>query len=246
MNKVMRLTLLFCVLLAACGTTDSQTVYAQPSRSDFSGRADPDAANWDIAVLDTAGGVSYLAAIEKDIILEMNKVRSNPRRYAELYIKPRLNFFNGRNYSVPGQIPMVTQEGASAVNESVNVLSRARSVDLLLPELGLSLAAKALVSDQSRTGQTGHTGSDRSTTETRMRRYGVFGGSWTFGENIAYGSTSARDIVCDLLIDDGVPSRGHRENIMSGSFRQTGVAYGTHPRYRTMSVITYANGYRSN
>jgi CCR4-NOT transcriptional regulation complex NOT5 subunit len=72
----------------------------QPSRN-TDRRADPDAANWDIAALDTAADVDYLTAIEKDVILEMNKVRTNPRKYEQLYIQPLLRYYSGRYYSVP-------------------------------------------------------------------------------------------------------------------------------------------------
>jgi len=221
--------------------TTRQTVRNDPNR-----RAAQDTANWDIATLDTAANADYLTGIEKDVILEMNMVRTNPKKYAELYIQPMLRYFNGNNYSVPGQITIVTNEGASAVNGCITALNRANAVGVLTPELGLSLAAKDHVLDQSKTGQTGHNGSDKSTPETRMKRYGVFGRSFTLGENIAYGDTTGRDIVCSLLIDDGVPSRGHRINIMKREFTQTGVSFGTHTQYRTSSTITYANGYTSN
>jgi uncharacterized protein YkwD len=214
-------------------------------RSDPNRRADPDVTNWDIATLDTATNVDYLTGVEKDVILEMNKVRTDPQKYAELYIQPRLRYYSGKNYSVPGQITIVTQEGASAVNGCITALNRASGVGILAPEKGLSLAAKDHVTDQGKTGQTGHNGSDRSTPETRMKRYGSFSGSWTLGENIDYGDTTGRDIVCGLLIDDGVPNRGHRTNIMNRAFTQTGVGYGTHTQYRTSCTITYANGYVS-
>jgi len=220
--------------------TTNQTVRNDPNR-----RAAQDTANWNIAALDTAAKVNYLTGIEKDVILEMNMVRTNPKKYAKLYIKPRLKFYNGKNYSEPGQIRIVTNEGASAVKGCITALNRANAAGVLTPELGLSLAAKDHVLDQSRTGQTGHNGSDRSTPEARMKRYGVFGRSFALGENIAYGDTTGRDIVCSLLIDDGVPSRGHRTNIMKKEYTQTGVSFGTHTQYRTSSTITYANGYTS-
>ena len=272
--KVICAVIIICLIITACGTIQgmfdsignsnsgvssgntsnqssstplpSSSTPLSSSQNDPNRRANPDSANWDIAVLDTAADVNYLTGIEKDVILEMNKVRTDPRKYAELYIQPRLRHYNGRNYSVLGQITIVTQEGAAAVNECITALNRANSVGILIPERGLSLAAKDHVNDQSRTGQTGHNGSDRSTPETRMRRHGVFGGSWTLGENIAYGSTTGRDIVVDLLIDDGVPNRGHRINIMNRAFTQTGVGFGTHTQYRTSCTITYANGYISN
>ena len=218
---------------------------SQTTQNDLNRRSDPDAANWNIAALDTAANVDYLTVIEKDVILEMNKVRTNPKKYAELYIQPRLKYYSGKNYSVPGQITIVTQEGVAAVNACITALSKASNVGILAPERGLSFAAKDHVTDQSKTGQTGHNGSDRSTPDTRMKRHGVFSGTWTLGENIAYGQATGREIVCGLLIDDGVPNRGHRTNIMNKAFTQTGVAYGTHTQYRTSCTITYANGYNS-
>jgi uncharacterized protein YkwD len=213
-------------------------------KNDSAKRADLDAAHWDIAKLDTAKDADYLTGIEKDVILEMNKVRSDPKKYAELYIQPELKYYNGNNYSKPRQITIVTQEGKKAVEGCITALSKAKGVPILSPELGLSLGAKDHATDQGKTGQTGHNGSDKSTPFTRIQRYGK--GYTTAGENLAYGPTTGRDIVVQLLIDDGVPSRGHRTNIMNSGFTQTGVAFGTHPQYRTMCAITYGKDYVSN
>ncbi|GHV77374.1 hypothetical protein AGMMS49942_21950 [Spirochaetia bacterium] len=75
-------------------------------------------------------------------------------------------------------------------------------------------------------------------------KYG--GGYKLLGENIDYGPSSGRDIVVDLLIDDGIPDRGHRDNIMLPGFTQAGVSIGTHARYGIICVIDYASGYVSN
>lgn len=213
------------------------------AKSDPNKRGDPDAANWDIEKLDTAAGIDYLSGVEKDVILEMNKVRSNPKMYAELYIKPTLKYYSGKNYSEPGQITIVTQEGATAVNACISALSGSKSVGLLSAEKGIWLAAKDHAIDQSKTGRTGHDGSDGSNPFKRMERYG--GGYKTAGENCAYGPNTGRDIVVQFLVDDGVPSRGHRKNIMNGAFTQTGVSVQTHPQFRYCCVIDYANGYVS-
>ncbi|MDR0539031.1 MAG: CAP domain-containing protein [Spirochaetaceae bacterium] len=213
------------------------------ARYDPNKRADPDGANWDIAALDTAAGADYLTGVEKDVILEMNKVRNNPKKYAELYIQPTLKYYRGKNYSAPGQITIVTQEGAAAVNACISALSASKSAKPLSAEKGIYLAAKDHAVDQSKTGQTGHGGSDGSSPFKRMERYG--GGYNTAGENCAYGPNTGRDIVVQFLIDDGVPSRGHRKNIMNGAFTQTGVSVQTHPQFRYCCVIDYANGYVS-
>jgi len=270
MKTRLTILLLFCAALASCAGFFSTTVgkpkeTGKPSSSGQTGTGQTstgqtgtgqgqttantpkdDSKEWNLKLVDTARDAAYLSAIEKDVILEMNKVRSDPKKYAELYLQPRLQYYNGKYYSVPGKISMVTQEGAAALNACIATLKKAGSVGVLAPEKGLSLGAKDHVKDQSKTGAIGHDGSDRSTPETRIRRYGKFGSGYTWGENISYGDSTGRDIVCSLLIDDGVPDRGHLKNIMNKNFTQTGVGYGTHTKYRTMCVIPYAKGYISN
>ena len=46
-----------------------------------------------------------------------------------------------------------------------------------------------------------------------------------------------------LLIDDGVPGREHRTTIFTSAFTVCGIATGSHTKYTTMSVITYAGAY---
>ncbi len=193
---------------------------------------------WDTNLLDTARGADYLSEIEKDIILELNKVRTKPALYASEYIEPRKSAFSGRIYRVSGQIDLMTNEGVSAVSECLRVLGKAAAVGILRPSIALSSATSDHRNDQGETGRTGHDGSDKSSLKNRIERYG----EWDIyiGENITYGPESAREVVVQLLIDDGVSSRGHRKNIMNRVFNYAGTAYGTHPLYGYMCVMDFA------
>ena len=56
------------------------------------------------------------------------------------------------------------------------------------------------------------------------------------GENCSYGKETAVGIVMQLFIDDGVPSRGHRTNLMNADFREVGIFAGPHKEFRIMCV----------
>lgn len=68
----------------------------------------------------------------------------------------------------------------------------------------------------------------------------------TVGENIAYGTTSGKDIVLQLIIDDGVASRGHRTNIFNADYTFVGSWASGHVTYSSMTVIDYAGGMTAN
>ncbi len=184
--------------------------------------------------------VSYLTALEKEVASEMNLARTNPRQYAK-FLQALAKHYSGKLLKQPGKIAVRTQEGVTAVEEAIRYLNSVDAVPALRISRGLSYAAKDHVNDQSHSGETGHHGKDGSKPHERMDRYGEWKG--VSGENIAYGDHDARMIVMQLIIDDGVPGRGHRDNIFNPRFGVTGVAISTHPVYRTMCVITYAGDY---
>ena len=142
----------------------------------------------------------------------------------------------------PGEIALSTSEGVRALDECIRELLVAKPLPPLSPKKGLTLAARDHARDQAKTGATGHTGSDGSTPGTRINRYGKW--DISVGENINYGNADAGKIVTSLLIDDGVPSRGHRKDLFNRTFSFVGVSVGTHPVYGRMCVMDFAGAYR--
>lgn len=199
--------------------------------------------NWNISALNTASNASYLTELDKEIILEINKMRSDPARYAEEYITPLAKHYDRRILRYPGDQPLLTKEGVSALHECVRVLKRQQPLPIMYPSPGLSQAARDHVKDQSKTGKTGHTGGDRSGMRERIERYGTW--QVRIAENIAYGAKTAQQIVIYLLIDDGVRNRGHRDNFLNPDFKVVGVATGNHPQYGLMSVMDLAGGFNT-
>jgi uncharacterized protein YkwD len=182
-----------------------------------------------------------LSTVERGIIAEMNRARSNPPAYSKVLLKWR-NRFRGKQVQLKPRLVLQTQEGVPAIDEAIRALKKTRPVSTLKFSRGLTLAARDHVRDQGNPGITGHNGRDGSNPFQRMERYGKW--QAIAGENIAYGPDSAQAVVRDLIIDDGVPDRGHRTNMFQPRYRLTGVACGYHRRYRVMCSIEYAGGYR--
>lgn len=185
---------------------------------------------------------SYLSPEEQAIFEETNRVRANPATYAAELENLR-QYFDGNLLKLPGQIPMETEEGLSAVEEAIQALKAAKPMSVLSFSKGMSLGARDHVNDLGPAGKAGHYGTDGSKPDKRISRYGTWKG--LTGENISFSPmNNAKWHVIQLLIDDGVKDRGHRKAILKPDYRITGVACGSHAVYTTMCVMEYATEYK--
>ncbi len=116
----------------------------------------------------------------------------------------------------------MTAEGVAAVDEAINFLQAAKPLPAMAITMGHCLAAKDHAHDLAQKGMTGHRGSDGSSPNARLDRYGRWEGK--VGENIVYEVNTARQIVIGLIIDDGTQNRGHRSNIFDPNHRVAGVS----------------------
>jgi len=104
---------------------------------------------------------------------------------------------------------------------------------------GLAHAGEDHVVDIGQTGTASHTSSDGTGAAQRAQRYGSFA---YFGECLWYGSehSDARAIVLDLIVDDGVESRGHRKGVYEERYDIVGVAYGPHVTFGRVVALEFA------
>ena len=182
---------------------------------------------------------SAAAALEQEVLKEINFARTRPAEYAA-YLEQLRPYFNGKEYRRPGMPGLLTQEGTQALDEAISFLRAARPAPALTLSQGMRSGAFELVKDQTGTDTTGHRGRDGSFCEQRAQRFG----SWQepIGENLTYGADTARERVLTLLIDDGFANRGHRKRLLDATFRVAGVACGDH-KLGAMCVITLAGGF---
>jgi uncharacterized protein YkwD len=189
----------------------------------------------------TRNDQSYqLSSFEAAVVRETNLARTQPSQY-RTFLQQTRRYYAGKLLKRPDKPVLLTQEGVQAADAAIRFLSTVRPVPPLQVSKGLSLAARDHALDQKKYGSVGHTGRGGSEVWDRANRYGRWLGA--IGENIAYGQETAREVVMSLIIDDGVPDRGHRDNMFSTDYRLIGVACGSHQSYRTLCVITLAGGY---
>jgi uncharacterized protein YkwD len=197
-------------------------------------------------IFSMAAGLAAAApcTLAQQVLAETNLARTKPLSYAG-YLREFRRQFQGKSYKLPGSgATVMTSEGVAALDEAVNFLSKQAPLPPLAWSQGLDEAAAELASDEGKTGQIGHTGSRSGNMRQRIERHG----NWTgrIAENIGYGPDTARMMVMELIIDDGVAGRGHRNNIFHRDLAVAGVACGPHPVYRVMCVMDFASGFQNS
>jgi uncharacterized protein YkwD len=197
--------------------------------------------------LNTAKNCLYMTDMERDMIYELNRLRSNPRSYLP-YLEPLLktargilkNFGKGtRSYSLTYTTNTKNgketkkidttwhyrnEEEVKALTTLIADLRKIKKLSVLRPDSGIYNAAQKHAKDQdAHEWQLMHTGSDGSSPWERITQ---FSPSMSFGnENIAGRGgmeVTARAFIIQLLIDSGIPGYGHRYNILDPQWTHAG------------------------
>lgn len=175
---------------------------------------------WDKATLEmanTAKETEYLSNEEKDIILFINLVRLKPLSFLKFHILNVEAYYDNKYY----------------YQSLVDTLEEMQPVPALLPDAMLASIAKNYAIYSGKVGFVGH-----GNFSQRMNKIKCRG---TRAENISYGIQSPEWIVIDLLVDNNVPSLGHRKNILDLSLRFIGVGIAYHKGYDCNCVIDFSS-----
>lgn len=167
-------------------------------------------------------------SLDADVLGELNLARTQPQAYAHA-----LEDAAAYRWRVAS-----AYDDPDAFQEAVDFLLRQPSLPPLGADSALEGAALAHARYQGDRGGFGHDGPGGETLGERLRRHGAFAS--LMAEDISYGYASPREVVLQLIVDSGVPGRGHRNNIFNPMFRQAGVACGPHRVYGAMCVVDFA------
>jgi len=166
----------------------------------------------------TAKDANYMTGPEKEVIYILNLLRANPVLFAKTVVK-QYPEKSGQGYLV----------NSWYYTSLLDTLKKIKPIAGLNPDINCFNSAKchALYA-----GATGYVGHERNTQECQSKKY-------FNGECCDYGNKEPLDIVMSLLIDEGVPSLGHRDVCLS-SYKKIGVSIQAHQKYRYNAVLDFS------
>jgi uncharacterized protein YkwD len=156
---------------------------------------------------------------EAEVVKIINQARSNPAAFAKAYLTQRAK-----------QDP--------DASECLKYMTGLQPMNPLKVAAVLQNSARDHANDMGQNAATGHIGTDGSDLRRRVERYGDWEGA--ISENVFYGSKDPLRIVLDLLVDSGVPARGHRRNILNPRMTSIGVSIRPHRTYGYNCVMDFA------
>lgn len=152
---------------------------------------------------------------EAAMMEEVNLVRTNPKgyiAYVETYIKEqealKKHLVSGKEY---------VDDEIKTAKELIKELKKTTKSTALKPHKAVYKAAKMHGKEMNKTGNLDHKSVNGDLPWTRILREAtdLKDGS----ENLVGGPKSVRESVMVLLVDSGIPGRGHRKNILNPAWR---------------------------
>lgn len=187
------------------------------------------------AAISISAATGASAATRNEAVLaEINFARTHPAQYGRQLEHAALR-------GGPEGLSEIGNEEVGALADALAFLARQRPLPPLEESAGLDAAARAHALAQGRTDEVGHVSPDGATLSDRLHEHGVWAG--LSGEDISYGYERPGDIVRQLIVDSGVPDRGHRQNIFGAHYQAVGVACAPHRQYGAMCVIDFGGAF---
>ena len=149
------------------------------------------------------------------ILDTMNDIRMHPRAYVSRINSLYLDYITDKSYHKYFNVKY--KEGKKAFLEAKVFLSRVKPVPALQLDDGLTAAAYLHSRYLSETNLLEHKSKDGTRPFERMLQYGSIGRAFKGGsENILRTPLpTPEDWLLDMVIDDGVATRGHRDNFFN-------------------------------
>ena len=173
--------------------------------------------------------------IKREVIAESNRIRTNPKAYIPI-LEGYLKNFDGNLLTLPDKHEILeTEEGPRAYKEAIEFLKNQKPINVIEYDEEASKVALEYSKflSNSKEGQV----EDENQIEQRVEKYLDY--DYSISENIDFGGSTGIEVIVNLLVDDGVKNRTHRENLFSDKYEYYGVGVFEHPDYDFCTVIDY-------
>jgi uncharacterized protein YkwD len=169
------------------------------------------------------------------LLNEHNRLRANPKEYIPI-LKKYLDSVDDNNFvSFSCGKKYKLYEGPQVINEAITYIQNLPPKKTLTFDASISKAAQnwadTLCKDTNQI--------KLNSLSERLDRFL----EWDFScaENVDFDSSHPRDVLVNLLIDDGIPSRCHRENLFREDMNYIGIGLSNHPQLGKCVVINYVS-----
>jgi hypothetical protein len=188
------------------------------------------------------------SSIEANIFEELKKLRFNPVFFLEELQRRRASVVGSTLWCGGSAVRLA--EGPSVIDEAIDAVKQFcmhfKAPKTAQLEAGLSLAARDLGLDLGPKGLVCQRGTDESTVSDRVSRYG----SWdlTVSEIALFGTAGYDpvDVIAQILINDGVPSRIHQKALLNVELAHIGICVVPHTKATTCVIIVLAQSFTPN
>lgn len=177
---------------------------------------------WSYPMMNTGSECYYLSDRERDLLVLINKLRYNPKLFAEKYITHLLDL--GKAYEECYDMLSSLPTGALEVLQSSKMLYK---------------IASGHAKDMGDSGLVGHESTLGKDLNERIQESDL--NIKTYGENCSYGKSNPLAILLQLLVDDENDNSGHRENFFKEEFTHVGISIKPHDTYEWNCVQTFGS-----
>jgi hypothetical protein len=175
----------------------------------------------------------------KQLLDEIDFARTNPSRYSKKLSKYIDNFKGNTLINPKTNVAIATEEGPDGYRDAIGYLTKQERREALNPSRGLCRAALDLLYEAKKDPD--NVGSIR--VEKLINKYGVIKGS--LSRLIDFGGETPEEVVVNLIVSDGDPSKGQRYSMYNKDVKKIGVANSEDQNFGHITIIITATEFEN-
>ncbi|WP_421944447.1 CAP domain-containing protein [Pedobacter sp.] len=186
----------------------------------------------------TGANADYLTSEEKNTLLYMNLIRIDGEKFYYTFLEDYINNYNEKVKKYRNYNELKISRNNSYYTSLLKHIRGIKNLAMFYPDEKLSSLSRGHAVDLNRNNIDTHESSNGDSFATRVSKHFP---KKAMSENIDFGYSNSLDIVCHLLLDCGVPSLGHRQNLLDQKYKlnTVGISIQPHPSYSWCAVIDF-------